>query len=118
MPTRHEPVTQVILDVMWELCADKNEDSLESALHNWNILGNFYGFRISEWAQNEENKYDFPLLAIDDTLLAFTFEDFKFAGKGRRRMRKNFTTTLRNGNVKTNEVRRNYQKKTRQQPKD
>ena len=68
---------------------------------SWKILW----FRLSEWAQNEENKHDSPLLDIDGTLLAFTFEGLKFAGKGGRHVRLNFTTSLRNGIVENTEVR-------------
>ena len=83
-----------MIEEMWEICKDLDPDSLESALLDWNILGRYLGFRLSDWAQNEENRKNFPLLAIDDTSLAFTFNDFQFMGKNSRRLRQQFTKFL------------------------
>ena len=81
MPNRREHVTSKMIEEMWKLCKDKGQDSFEHAILDWTMLGQYYGFHLSEWAQNNENKGNFPLLAIDSTPLAFTFNDFQFEGK-------------------------------------
>ena len=73
---RREPVTSDMIEEIRETCNNLDSDSLESYLLDWNILGQYLGFRLSEWAQNEENKKNFSLKAIDNTPLAFTFKDF------------------------------------------
>ena len=76
MPNRREPVIAKMIEQMQKLCKDKDEDSFKCAALDWNILGRYYGFCLSEWAQNDENKGNFPLLAIDGIPLIFTFNDF------------------------------------------
>ena len=76
MPNRREPVIAKMIDEMQKLSKDKDNDSFECAVLDWNILGRYYRFRLSEWAQNDKNKGNFSLLAIDETPLAFTFNDF------------------------------------------
>ena len=44
MSSMREPVTQAMLDVMWDFCTDKDRDILEGVLHYWNILGKSYIF--------------------------------------------------------------------------
>ena len=80
MPNRREPVTPEMIKWMWERCKNLPIDSLEYALFDLNVLGRYYGLRLSEWAQNLENKKSFPLPAVDSTLLALTFQDFTFEG--------------------------------------
>ena len=110
MPNRREPVTAKMIEEMWKLCKDKDEDIFECAILDWNILGRYYGFRLAEWAQNDENKGNFPLPAIDGTPLAFTFDDFKFEGRGNRCLRQNFSKHLSEEDVENVEVRFRYQK--------
>jgi len=81
MPNRREPVEPIMIDDMWELCKLLSIDSLEYALYDWNVLGQVFGFRLSEWAQNEEDKKNYPKKAIDGTCLSFTIDDFVFFGK-------------------------------------
>ena len=76
MPNRREPATAKMIEEMQKMCKDKNEDSLKCAILNWKILGQYYGFCLSEQVQNDENKEKFSLLAIDGTPLAFTFNNF------------------------------------------
>ena len=110
MPNRREPVTGEMIEEMWEICKDLDPDSLESALLDWNTLGIYLGFRLSEWAQNEENRKNFPLLAIYDTPLAFTFKYFQFMGRSSRRLRQKFTKFLSENDVDSVAVRWRYQK--------
>ena len=110
MLNRREPVTDEMIEEMWEICKDLDPDSLECALLDWNILGRYLGFRLSEWAQNEENKRNYPLLAIDGTPLAFTFKDFQFMGKRSRHLRQPFTKLLSNLVIESVKVRWRYQK--------
>ena len=49
MPNLRELVTVVMLQRMHALCATQNEDSQDSALCGWNILGIYYGFRLGDW---------------------------------------------------------------------
>ena len=53
---------------------------------------------------------NFPLLAIDGTPLAFTFDDFQFEGRGNRCLRQNFCKHLSEDDVVNAEVRFRYQK--------
>ena len=68
-------------------------------------------FRLSEWDQNNENKGNFPLLAIDSdsTPLAFTFNDFQFEGKENRCLRQSFSKHLSEVHVENVEIRFRYQ---------
>ena len=110
MPNRRETVTAKMIEEMWKICKDLDQDSFECAILDWNILGRYYGFRLSEWAQNEENNRNFPLLAIDGTPLAFTFDDFQFEGRGNRCLRQSFSKSLSEEDVENVEVRFRYQK--------
>lgn len=78
---RREPVTAEMIDHMRERCKNLPIDSPEHALFDWKVLGKYYGFRLSEWAQNKENKMDFSLKAVDGTPLAFAFQNFACTGK-------------------------------------
>ena len=49
-----------MIEEMWEMCQNLDPDSLECTLLDWNMLGHYYSFRLSEWAQNDENKVSFP----------------------------------------------------------
>ena len=73
-------------------------------------MGNYYGFRLSEWAQNDENKAKFPLLAIDGSPLDFTFEDFQFLSAKGRNLKQGFDHKLATRNAAVVEVRWRYQK--------
>ena len=110
MPKRREPVTASMIVYTWERCKNLPIDSLEYALYDWNVLGRYYGFRLSEWAQNKENKKDFPLQAVDGTPLAFIFQDFTFTGKGNRTLQHNFNRTINKSKVERVTVRWRYQK--------
>ena len=79
---------------MWGMRKDLHPDSLECTLLDWNVLGCYYGFRLSEWTQNDVSRDGHPLKDIDYEPLAFTFDDFQFSGKRDRHLRQKFTKSL------------------------
>lgn len=93
MPNRREPVTVAMLRKMHALCDTMHDDSLESALYDWNVLGIYYGFRLGEWAQNVSTK-PMPLRSTDGSPIAFTFNDITFYGPNRTRLNQTWETTL------------------------
>ena len=46
MPNHCEPVMVAMEQHMHALCANQNEDSLDSSLFGWNVLGLYCGFRL------------------------------------------------------------------------
>ena len=48
MPNRREPVTSKMIEEMWNMCKGKDANSLECAILDWNMLGRYCGFRLSE----------------------------------------------------------------------
>ena len=94
MPNQREPATAKMIEEIHKMCKDKDEDSFECVILDWNILDQHYDFSLSKWTQNNENKGKFPLLAIDGTLLAFAFDDFQFEGRGNQCLRQNFNKHL------------------------
>ena len=110
MPNRREPVTPEMIECMWERCKNLPIDSLEYALFDWNVLGRYYGFRLSEWAQNKENKKKFPLPAVDGTPLAFVFQDFTFQGRQNRALHQPFNKQLSASQIENVKVKWRYQK--------
>ena len=72
MPNQSEPVTISMVLHMHARCANMYPDSIESALHDWNVLGLFYGFRLREWSQKFVDK-KMPLVNVDGLPTAFTF---------------------------------------------
>ena len=93
MPNRREPVTVAMLHKMHALCAILHDDSLETALYDWNVLGIYYGFRLGEWAQNASTK-SMPLRSIDGSPIAFTFNDITFYGPNRKRLHQTWDTII------------------------
>ena len=110
MPNRKEPITPAIVDTMRSFAPSDNPDHLHSALLDWNILGQFYGFRSSEWAQNIENRKNLPLRAIDGSPLAFIFSNITFFDKKHRRLTKAFSKPLDPNDVHEVEFRWRFQK--------
>ena len=110
MPNRRELVEPIMIDDMWELCKLLSIDSLEYALYDWNVLGQVFGFRLSEWAQNEEDKKNYPKKAVDGTSLAFIIDDFIFLGKNWIYIIQGFEVTLRPDDIENIEIRWRYQK--------
>lgn len=54
MPEWKEPVMLEMLEcIKDDLNSDKNP--IAQALFDWNIIGHYYGFRLSEWAQQANN---------------------------------------------------------------
>ena len=60
-----------------EKSANLHPDILDSALCDWNVLGLFYGFCLSEWSQNCDDK-KMLLGNVDGLPTAFNFEDMIF----------------------------------------
>ena len=110
MPKRREPVTVAMIKDLESASNSAGQDSLEAALYDWNVIGHYYGFRLSEWAQNAENKAEFPLLAVDGSPLAFTFDDFQFFSAKGRHLKQDFNHKLPAKNAAVVEVRWRYQK--------
>ena len=48
MPKRREPVTVAMIKDLEANARATGPDSLESALYDWNVMGHYYGFRLSE----------------------------------------------------------------------
>ena len=48
MSNCRNPVMVAMLQHVHALCANQHEDSLDSFLFDWNVLGLYYGFCISE----------------------------------------------------------------------
>ena len=53
--------------------------SLDSLLHDWNVLGIFYGFYLCKWEQKDSDKKH-PVAGVDEILLAFIFLGMTFQG--------------------------------------
>eukprot|EP00978_Attheya_sp_CCMP212_P002430 scaffold4949_cov59-Attheya_sp.AAC.3 len=53
MPDRREPVTELMIQHMQKI--NPGDDTLDSALYDWNVLSKYYGYRRAEWAQDHKN---------------------------------------------------------------
>ena len=53
MPNRQEPVTNDMINYIINQAEGKHKDSLEAVMRDWITLGEYTGFRLSEWAQEE-----------------------------------------------------------------
>ena len=96
MPNGREPVEPIIIGNMWKLCNIVSINSLEYNLYDWNVLGQTFGFSLSEWAQNEEDKKNYSKKAINGPSLAFTINDFIFLRKNRIYINQGFEVELNN----------------------
>ena len=94
MSRRRDPVKKAMIKDLESACAGLDQGSLEAATCDWNVMGHYCGFRLSEWAQNEENKANFPLPAVDGSPLAFTFDDFQFMSAKGRHLKQSFQRNL------------------------
>ena len=52
---RQEPMTNGMIEYCIDLAVGIKEDSLEAAIKDWLILGEYTIFRLSEWAQEQKN---------------------------------------------------------------
>ena len=77
MPNQREPVTVTILHKICALCAIMHDNSLKIALCDWNVLSIYYGFCLSEWAQNTLTK-SILLHSTDGSPIAFAFNNITF----------------------------------------
>jgi hypothetical protein len=58
---------------------NKHNDSLASALYNWNVLGKFYGYHRAEWTQDHKNLAKRKLRRLPKgDVPAFRHDDFIF----------------------------------------
>ena len=110
VPNRRHPVTTSMVRLMHKIALRSDPDSLQAALFDWNVLGRVYGFRCSEWAQNEEDRKNFPKLHIDGTPLAFIFHDFTFKGRNELHLDQDFNRDLDPSDVASGECVWRYQK--------
>eukprot|EP00978_Attheya_sp_CCMP212_P019762 scaffold55684_cov43-Attheya_sp.AAC.1 len=63
------------------LAINPNDDSLDSALCNWNIMGHYYGYRKSEWVQDRTNLRKNALQRLPNgDVQAFRRDDYIFLG--------------------------------------
>ena len=84
---KQNPVTKAMIDHMLTTIDPQSPDSLDSALADWHIIGEYTGFRISEWAQPDKNPtYQKRQLSPDGDTLAFQFDDVLYFGKNDSRI--------------------------------
>lgn len=80
MPNKREPVTnEMMAHIIHEAKRDTNPDSRLSAVTDWLVMGEYGGFRKSEWAQDardvRKGRY---ATNIDGTAKAFLLRDFTY----------------------------------------
>lgn len=80
VPNRREMIHAKMMSHMLHTAKGQHEDSLESALLDWIILGRYAGFRQSEWCQTSQRiAMTEPSLALPvPEPLAFITSDFTF----------------------------------------
>eukprot|EP00957_Ditylum_brightwellii_P172574 13137667-Ditylum_brightwellii.AAC.1 len=116
MPNGQEPVTSAMIDYIISQAEDKNEDSLEAAMRDWVILGQFTGCHLSEWAQDARyaNKGIFATNTIEDggdgLARAFTIDDFTILADNDYNFNHVHWTIIKEEDVKSINVRWRYQK--------
>jgi hypothetical protein len=64
--------------------ADADPDGLDAALADWINLGQYTGFRLSEWGQEKANNY--ATIAHTNDAVAIIITDFVFEGPNRTRL--------------------------------
>ena len=87
-----------------------HEDSLDSVLCDWIILGKLCDCRLGEWTQNEEIKKTYLKLAIEGTPLVFIFTDFNFLGSSSMSIDQKFDDKINQNCVESIEVQWSLQK--------
>ena len=60
IPHRRHPVTTLMVLHMCAIAGNASQDSAHAAIYDWNVLGRVYGYRCSEWAQNDKDCKSFP----------------------------------------------------------
>jgi hypothetical protein len=85
MPNRREPVTELMIQHMHAI--NPGDDTIDSALFDWNILGKYYGYRRAEWAQDHKNvaKHKLGMLPNKE-VQAFRRDDFIFSASDGARL--------------------------------
>eukprot|EP00978_Attheya_sp_CCMP212_P031217 scaffold117308_cov24-Attheya_sp.AAC.1 len=78
MPDRREPVTELMIQHMHTI--NPGDDSLDSALYDWNVLGKYYGYHRAKWAQDHKNLAKHKLGRLpNNEVQAFRRDDFIFS---------------------------------------
>ena len=81
-------------------------DALEFVSCDWNALGHYCGFRLSEWAQNEASyKKEVITLAPDGFPLGLIFEDLKFHGESKNHLNNDINRKLNLRDMELTELR-------------
>ena len=95
MPHRCHSVTTPMVLHICAIAGNAGQDSAHAAIYDWNILGRVYGYRYSEWAQNDEDCKSFLKLNIDGTPITFIFKDFIFFSPNESHIDQPFKQDLR-----------------------
>ena len=92
---KQNPVTKAMIEYMVTTTDISSPDSIESALADWHIIGEYTGIRISEWAQPDRNPtYTKRQLSPEGDTLAFQFDDVQYFGKHDVRLPQSRSDTL------------------------
>eukprot|EP00957_Ditylum_brightwellii_P109453 8348318-Ditylum_brightwellii.AAC.1 len=116
MPNRQEPVTNDMINYIINQAEGKHKDSLEAAMREWITLGEYTGFRLSKWAQEERfaNKRIYATNRLskggDGLPKAFIMDDFKMFAGNNYNINNDVTTILSEDDVKSMNIRWRYQK--------
>lgn len=100
IPNKREPVTNEMMAYIVGLTKkDTNKDSRISAVADWLVMGEYGGFRKSEWAQDKRDVSKGRFAKnIDDSAKAFLLSDFRFR-KDKRNVDATATTLLTDDGV-------------------
>ena len=97
MPNCKVPVTVKIIMCMLKTCDGNHVDSLDSVMHDWNVLCFLCGFHLYEWEQNASDKKNpqkcshpassvhFPRLNLYRIRLAYNYPIIVFGTLPRQR---------------------------------
>ena len=98
MPNHREPVTVKMVLHMCKKCANNYPDSIECILCNWIVIGIFYGFDLSEWAQNASDKTQ-HLTGPNDLPIAFILPNTTFLRVKRTTIPRSWSAQLHDINI-------------------
>ena len=107
MPDRREPVTVEMVEYMINN-RTSNVDSIDNALTDWNIVGQYLGQRLSEWAMLNSSK-TVPKTDKGEPI-PFCFGDIVFVGVNNKRLTQPKSSNLLLSEVKAVHVRWKVQK--------
>jgi hypothetical protein len=87
MPNRREPVTKTMVRHLQGTSKDHHEDSLDTAITDWMIVGLHTGYRRIEWAQEREPKTESDFQRAENpekSIYAVTDKDIRFRDKNNK----------------------------------